>query len=132
METRRGGEHVRGREHERGRGPVLVHRQEANHRVADADPRDALAELGDRSGDVDPGRVREAHGELLLQIAGADRGVDRVERGRRDLDERLARCGVRLCGVFVAHDLRIAIRVVAHCFHGMSSLVGPSVDAAVE
>jgi hypothetical protein len=42
----------------------------------------------------------------------------------------LSWCRVRLGSVFVTHDLRIAIRVVTHCFHDIFSLVGPSVDVA--
>jgi hypothetical protein len=111
-----------------GRGDVLGgragrgHRQERHHRVPGAPAADPLADLGDDAGHVEVRDVREGHREHLLQETGADRDVHRVERGAGHLHHHLPRSCGRAVGVLVDQDVAVAVGVVTHCFHDLSSL----------
>jgi hypothetical protein len=65
-----------------------------------------------------PGMCGSATGKTCCRLTRADPGVDRVERGRRDLDQHLARRRVGLRCVLVAQNARVAVGVEPYCLHG--------------
>ena len=103
------GQHVRRGDHELGRRSVRGHGQEPIDRVAGGPARHVVAQRLDRPGDVDAGGVRQGQGNDLLQVAGADGNVDRIERRGRDAHQDLPGSRARSLDVVVAQDLRATV-----------------------
>ena len=71
----------------------------------------------DRSGDVQSEDVRQGQRHRALHEAGADVGVDAVERGRGHADPHLTGTGDWGVDVLVTQDLRSAVLVEHNCLH---------------
>jgi hypothetical protein len=112
-----GREDLRRRGDELGGGPIGDHRQESDHLLAGRPPRHARTEGDDCPGRVDARDVRERDRKDLLQVARADPGVDRIERGGRHLDEHLTLRRLRPLGVLMAQHARVAVVVVSNRLH---------------
>ncbi len=103
-----------------GGGPGCVGGQGGDDGVAGGPAGDAVADVGDDAGDVEVGDVGEGDGEVLLDVPGADRDVEGVERGACDLEDYLPGGGCRAFGFFVDEDAAVAVGVVADCLHDFS------------
>jgi hypothetical protein len=118
----RGGHHIGRHGDVLGSRARRGHRQERHDRVPGAPAAYPLADLGDDPGYVEVRDVREGHREHLLHEPGADRDVYRVERGAGHLDRYLPRTRHRAVGLLVDQDAAVAVRVVTHCLHDLSSV----------
>ena len=92
----------------------------AQHVVSDGESRHTVAHLVDHAGGIDAGDGRERRRHQLVQVAGPDLPVDRVDADRSGPDADLARSGVRLREVGHRQDLRSAVAIERNCSHDIA------------
>ena len=102
-----------------GVGAVAAELEHAEHRVADAQIADAVAERADHSGEIPPQDIGKLR--LPMRLAGAHLPVGAVDAGRQHVDHHLARLGRGIGQVAVAQDLRPAMLLNEDGFHGVVS-----------
>ena len=102
----------------------MVH-QERHHAVADLPALDALADLCDPADDLDPEDERRLDREARHALADVD--VQVVERGRADVDQHLARAGLRIGYILELEAVQPAELVEHDCLHALASSLAMSV-----